>query len=111
MTVVLTKDTGERPSLPAPHGAGADDPGWVGETVTLIGTSFAQLAERKATKTRTEGPGAWLTDGVAWHDPRTATDSDDVDDDLGNDGEDDLDDLDDDFEGVGERPDDDGGAP
>lgn len=118
MTVVLTKDTGERPSLPAPHGAGADDPGWVGETVTLIGTSFAQLAERKATKTRTEGPGAWLTDGVAWHDPRTATDSDDVDDDvdddLGKDGEDDLDDLDDlddDFEGVGERPDDDRGAP
>jgi hypothetical protein len=61
---ITTQKTAKRngPPPPWPHSMAAADERWVGRVVSLIGTSFADMAEQKAFRVREQAgaPGDWI---------------------------------------------------
>lgn len=64
LTVEITNRKTAQKTMPWPHSMHAADERWIGHAVTLIGTSFADMTEKKASKVRRAGSapsaGEWL---------------------------------------------------
>lgn len=63
-----------KPDLDWPHRMAPADQSWLGQAVTIIGTSFANMTDRKASLAidRTPAPGDWMLERLS-RQPRTAT--------------------------------------
>ena len=62
LTVEITNRKTEARDMSWPHSMHAADPRWIGQALTVIGTSFADMTEKKASAMRSPdpAPGDWL---------------------------------------------------